>query len=48
MNITPDNPLEYLLDYINSYISPNDFGVPIFFTAAWLKDNSVFVNKFTN
>lgn len=47
-NITPDNPLEYLLDYINSDISPNDFGVPIFFTAAWLKDNSVFVNKFTN
>lgn len=47
-NITPDNPLEYLLGYINSDISPNDFGVPIFFTAAWLKDNSVFVNKFTN
>lgn len=45
-NITPDNPLEYLLNYINSDIGPNDFGVPISFTAAWLKDNSVFVNKF--
>ncbi len=45
-NITPDNPLAYLIDYINSEVSPKNFGVPIFFTAAWLKDNSVFENKF--
>jgi len=45
-NITPDNPLAYLIDYINSEVSPKNFGVPVFFTAAWLKDNSVFENKF--
>ena len=45
-NITPNNPLAYLIDYINSEVSPKNFGVPIFFTAAWLKDNSVFENKF--
>lgn len=27
-NITPDNPLEFLLDYINSDISPMILGSP--------------------
>lgn len=45
-NITPDNPLEYLLKYMNAEVNSENFGVPIFFNAAWLKDNSVYVNKF--
>lgn len=39
-----DNALIDALLYFNGDITANDFGSPIIFTAAWLKDNSVFVN----
>lgn len=45
-NMTPDNPLKYLIDYINMKVTPGNFGIPIYFTAAWLKDNATFVNKY--
>ena len=32
---------------MKSSLTPEDFGMPITFSAAYLKDNSVFVNKFT-
>lgn len=43
----PDNPLKNLINYLNKKATPEDFGMPITFSAAYLKDNSVFVNKFT-
>ena len=42
-----DNALIDALLYFNRDITANDFGSPIIFTAAWLKDNSVFVNDIT-
>lgn len=46
-NMTPDNPLKYLINYMNTKVTSGNFGVPIFFTAAWLKDNATFVNKYS-
>lgn len=42
-----DNALIDALLYFNREITIDDFGSPITFTAAWLKDNSVFVNDLT-
>ena len=42
-----DNALIDALLYFNREITADDFGSPITFTAAWLKDNSVFVNDLT-
>lgn len=42
-----DNALIDVLLYFNREITIDDFGSPINFTAAWLKDNSVFVNDLT-
>lgn len=42
-----DNALIDALLYFNREITVDDFGSPITFTAAWLKDNSVFVNDLT-
>ena len=43
--IKADNALLDVLHYFNRDITTSDFGAPITFTAAWLKDNSVFVNN---
>ena len=47
MDFQADNALIDALLYFNRDITANDFGAPITFTAAWLKDNSVFVNEVT-
>ncbi len=44
VDIQADNALLDALHYFNRDITANDFGAPIIFTAAWLKDNSMFVN----
>lgn len=44
VGIKADNALLDALHYFNLDITANDFGAPIIFTAAWLKDNSMFVN----
>ena len=43
--IKAGNALLDALYYFNRDITVKDFGAPITFTAAWLKDNSVFVNN---
>ena len=45
VDIQADNALLDVLHYFNRDITTSDFGAPITFTAAWLKDNSVFVNE---
>ena len=45
--INPDNPLTSVINYMNKSVTVNDFGKPISFSAAHLKDHSVFVNKFS-
>lgn len=45
-DIDPNNPLTNILDYFSLKVTPDDFGVPISFSASNLKDNSVFVNYF--
>ena len=44
VDIQAGNSLLDALHYFNLDITANDFGAPIIFTAAWLKDNSMFVN----
>ena len=44
VDIQADNALLDALLYFSRDITANDFGAPIIFTAAWLKDNSMFVN----
>lgn len=45
--MNPDNPFEKLVEYFNEKITPDNFGLPISFTASYVKDNSVFENKFS-
>lgn len=44
--MNPDNPFEKIIEYFNEKVTPDNFGVPISFTAGRVKDNSVFENKF--
>lgn len=44
--IAPDNPLEHIVKYMNAEVTPENFGIPIYFTAAWLNNNSLYVNKY--
>ena len=46
MNVQGGNALTELLTYFNQKITGSDFISPIIFTAAWVKDNSVFENKY--
>ena len=45
--MNPDNPFAYVLNYFSKEVTPDDFGTPISFSASHIKDNSVFVNKFS-
>lgn len=46
LTIIPQSPLKPILEYINKEFNSNNYGMPISFDAAYLKDNSVFENKF--
>lgn len=45
MNVQNGNALTEQLLYFSQKITDSDFISPITFTAAWVKDNSVFENK---
>lgn len=42
----PHNPLSGLANYMMKKVDADDFGVPVSFTACYLKDGSVFQNRF--
>lgn len=44
--VTDENPFNKIINDINKQITIADFGVPINFTAAYLKNHEAFVNKF--
>ena len=43
---TPDDPIGDVLDYIKWQPTADDFGTPISFTGASLKDSGLFVNEY--
>lgn len=45
--VTPDNPLTSLINYMNRKVTADDFGVPVSFSASQVKDHSIFANKYT-
>lgn len=44
-NLNPDGLLEGIAAYINRPFTAEDFGQPIAFRAAWVKDNAAFVHE---
>lgn len=44
-NLNPDGLLEGIVAYINRPFTAEDFGQPIAFRAAWVKDNAAFVHE---
>ena len=44
-NLNPDAPLDGIAEYINRPFTAEDFGQPIAFRAAWVKDNAAFVHE---
>lgn len=44
-NLNPDGLLESIAAYINRPFTAEDFGQPIAFRAAWVKDNAAFVHE---
>lgn len=45
--IDPANPFQSVVDYMKREVSSNNFGSPISFSASYLSNNGVFVNKFS-
>ncbi|WP_179221532.1 thiol-activated cytolysin family protein [Sphingobacterium cellulitidis] len=46
LTFIPQSPIKPILEYINKEFNSNNYGMPISFDAAYLKDNSIFENKF--
>ena len=44
-NLNPDGLQEGIVAYINRPFTAEDFGQPIAFRAAWVKDNAAFVHE---
>lgn len=44
--LKPDNPFASVMEYFQKPVTAEDFGVPIQFTAAYIKGNSVFSNEY--
>lgn len=44
-NLNPDAPLDGIAEYFNRPFTAEDFGQPIAFRAAWVKDNAAFVHE---
>lgn len=44
-DLNPDAPLDGIAEYFNRPFTAEDFGQPIAFRAAWVKDNAAFVHE---
>lgn len=44
-DLNPDAPLDGIAEYFNRSFTAEDFGQPIAFRAAWVKDNAAFVHE---